>query len=144
MPLLMIPQGIRCLDNAGISAYNKAELVKLAPGVVKMLRDGGLANRDIAFRVPSTDRSSFEDKQKKILPDLPPPETWVKNWEVLRDFLPEISKSVILSFLRQVNPSVTQDSRVWYRGMQRVMDMGNLNRLWATRPSDGIMWIGFR
>lgn len=132
------------MDNSGISSWNKSELVKLAPAVVRMLRACGLENRGIAFRIPIADLSTFEDKQTSLLPDLPPPQTWVRNWAVLREFLPEMSKSVILRFLRETNPLVGQDSRVWYRGMQRVLDLGNLERLHATRPEDGIMWISFR
>lgn len=103
-----------------------------------------MVNQLLAFRVPTSDLRSFEEKQRLLLPDLPKPSEWEQNWEVLRDFLPEMSKSVVLRFLREVNPTASLDSRVWYRGMQRVMDMGNLSRLCAVPPRDGIMWLGFR
>ena len=134
----------RCLDHAGASTYDKARLVELSRLVVSTIDTCGLRNRSVAFRIPLPDLATFEQKEKKILPDLSPPQARVTNWEVSRDFLPEISKSVILRFLRSVNPVVDENSRVWYRAMQRVMDMGNLRRLWATRPEGGVMWLGFR
>lgn len=118
--------------------------MKLASGAVKMLKGCGLENRGIAFCVPIADESTFKEKEERLLPDLPKPETWVRDWETLPEFLPEMPTSVVLQFLRESNPLVNEDSRVWYSAMQRVMDMGNLKRLWATRPEDGIMWIGFR
>eukprot|EP00903_Cladosiphon_okamuranus_P008523 g8184.t1 len=51
--------------------------------------------------------------------------------------------SVILRFLRAGNPVVYESSRIWYRVMKRVMDVGNLRRLWATPAQTGVMWIGF-
>lgn len=112
--------------------------------VVSTIDSCSLRNRSVAFRIPIPDLATFEDKERSLLPDLPPPHLWVRNWETVRDFLPEISKSVILRFLRSVNPVVDESSRVWYRSEQRVLDMGNLKRLWATRPKDGVMWVGFR
>lgn len=132
------------MDNAGTSAYNKEELVKLAAGVLATVKSCGLQNRGTAFRIPVADLRSFEEKESKLLPDLPPREKMVKDWEVLRNFLPEISKAVILRFLKEVNPLVVPESRVWTKALQRVLDMGSLPRLWATPPEDGIMWIGFR
>lgn len=137
-------QVFRCLDNAGASGYNKSSLVKLAVDVTRMIKRCGMVNRLTAFRIPTVDLSTFEDKERLIFPDLPVGSERVRDWEQLRDFLPELSKAVILRFLQEANPTSGLDSRVWYRGMQRVMDMGNLSRLWATRPEGGIMWVGFR
>ena len=137
-------QVFRCLDHAGTSSYNKTRLVELAGMIVSTIESCNLRNRSVAFRIPLPDRATFEDKERNLLPDLPPPQMWVTNWEIVRDFVPEISRSVIISFLATVNPVADENSRVSYRAMQRVMDMGNLRRLWATRPNNGVMWIGFR
>lgn len=78
------------------------------------------------------------------MPELPGPRSRISGFEHLQQHLPEMSKSVILQFLRQVNPISGEGSRVWYRGMQKVTDMGNLTRLWGVPAKNGLMYLGMR
>ncbi|CAM9908416.1 unnamed protein product [Ectocarpus sp. 6 AP-2014] len=132
----------RCLDHAGHSAYLKGPLAELAGQVVAMIKKCGLLNSNQAFRHPVPDLSSFQDKERMAMPELPGPRSRIRGFEHLQQHLPEMSKSVILQFLRQVNPISGEGSRVWYRGMQKVMDMGNLNRLWGVPAKNGLMYLG--
>ncbi|CAM9880628.1 unnamed protein product, partial [Ectocarpus fasciculatus] len=134
----------RCLDNAGTSGYLKGPLAELAQQVVAMIKKCGLLNSNQAFRHPVPDLGSFKDKERMVMPDLPGPCSRINGFQHLQQHLPEMSKSVILQFLQQVNPISGEGSRVWYRGLQKVMDMGNLNRLWGVPAKNGFMYLGMR
>lgn len=134
----------RCLDHAGTSADNKPVLVGLAKVLVQLVKASRLENRACVFRNPLPDLRTFEEKEKSRMSDLPPVSSRVTDWEMIRHLLPEMSKSVIMRFLKMANPLAREGSRVWIRGMQRTMDMGNLARLWAAPADDGVLWIGFR
>ncbi|CAM9811375.1 unnamed protein product, partial [Hapterophycus canaliculatus] len=132
----------RCLDNAGTSVFNKRVLATLAADVVRLIRVSGLIGKNLAFRHPTPDLRTFEDKVASLMPDLPAQPKRIKEWVALRRYMPEISKSVIVGFLQEVNPLAGEGTRVWYRAEQRVLDMGNLSRLWGTPSKAGIMWLG--
>ncbi|CAM9878345.1 unnamed protein product, partial [Pylaiella littoralis] len=134
----------RCLDNAGTSGLNKALLSTIAGDVVRMIRKCGLLDTNLAFRHPVADTTSFEDKERMIMPDLPAISHRIPEWPVVRRHLPEISKSFILQFIQRVNPLAQEGSRVWYRALQRTMDMGNLGKIWAVPAQEGVMWLGTR
>lgn len=116
----------------------------LARDLVLMVKTCKLENRACIYRYPLGDLRTFEQKEKVRMPDLPSYSSRVTDWELIRHFLPEISKSVIMQFLIRANPLAKEGSRVWVRGMQRTLDMGNLARLWAVPAEDGVMWLGFR
>ncbi|CAN0364925.1 unnamed protein product [Ectocarpus sp. 6 AP-2014] len=107
-----------------------------------MIKKCGLLNSNQAFRHPIPDLSSFQDKERMAMPELPGPRSRISGFEHPQQHLPEMSKSVILQFPRQVNPISGEGSRVWYRGMQKVMDMRNLNRLWGVPAKNGLMYLG--
>ncbi|CAN0339832.1 unnamed protein product, partial [Scytosiphon promiscuus] len=134
----------RCLDNAGTSGYNKPLLITLAAEIVSLIRKSGQLGDNLAFRHPVPDLRPFEEKEKMLMPDLPAQPLRITEWVAMRRYLPEISKSLILGFLQEVNPLAAEGTRVWYRGEQRVLDMGNLNRFWAVPSKDGKMWLGTR
>lgn len=135
-------QVFRCLDNAGTSGWNKGGLARTAGEVVKLINRQNLLDTNLAFRHPVPDTTSFEEKEKMMMPDLPPNSSRFPKWEILRKYLPEVSKSVILQFLQRVNPLAREGSRIWYRALQRTLDAGNLGRLWGVPAKNGIMWIG--
>lgn len=137
-------QVFRCLDNAGTSGFNKALLAKMAGDVVRLIRNCGVLDTNLAFRHPVPDLSSFEEKEARLMPDLPATGLRIKEWSAMRRYLPEISKAVILRFMGEVNKFAGEGSRMWYRSLQRVLDMGNLSRFWAVPAAGGIMWIGIR
>ncbi|CAM9230493.1 unnamed protein product, partial [Pylaiella littoralis] len=132
----------RCLDNAGTSGFNKALLAQMAGDVVRLIRNCGVLDTNLAFRHPVPDLSSFEEKEARLMPDLPATGLRIKEWSAMRRYLPEISKAVILRFMGEVNKFAGEGSRMWYRSLQRVLDMGNLSRFWAVPAAGGIMWIG--
>ncbi|CAN0356168.1 unnamed protein product, partial [Scytosiphon promiscuus] len=134
----------RCLDNAGTSGYNKNLLCTLATDVVRLIRNSGVIGENLAFRHPIPDLRLFGEKEKATMPELPAVCLRITEWVALRRYLPEISKSVIVGFLQEVNPLASEDTRVWYRGEQRVLDMGNLSRLWGVPSKAGEMWLGTR
>ncbi|CAN0539221.1 unnamed protein product, partial [Scytosiphon promiscuus] len=104
----------------------------------------GQLGDNLAFRHPVPDLRPFEEKEKMLMPDLPAQPLRITEWVAMRRYLPEISKSLILGFLQEVNPLAAEGTRVWYRGEQRVLGMGNLNRFWAVPSKDGKMWLGTR
>ncbi|CAM9885457.1 unnamed protein product, partial [Hapterophycus canaliculatus] len=107
-----------------------------------MIRVSGLIGKNLAFRHPIPDLRTFEDKVASLMPDLPAQPTRIKQWVALRRYIPEISKSVIVGFLQEVNPLAGEGTRLWYRAEQRVLDMGNLSRLRGAPSKAGIMWLG--
>ncbi|CAM9380355.1 unnamed protein product, partial [Hapterophycus canaliculatus] len=137
-------QVFRCLDNAGTSGFNKAVLTKLSADIVSLIRKSGHLGQNLAFRHPVPDLRPFEEKEKALMPELPAERLRIKEWVAMRRYLPEVSKSVILGFLQEVNPLADHGTRVWYRAEQRVLDMGNLNRFWAVPSKDESMWLGTR
>ncbi|CBJ33934.1 exonuclease I Exo1 [Ectocarpus siliculosus] len=132
----------RCLDTAGTSGFKKALLAQMAGDVVRLIRSCGVLDTNLAFRHPVPDLSSFEEKEARLMPDLPATGLRIKEWSAMRRYLPEISKAVISRFLGEVNKLAGEGSRLWYRSLQRVLDMGNLSRFWAVPAAGGIMWIG--
>ncbi|CBJ32902.1 conserved unknown protein [Ectocarpus siliculosus] len=132
----------RCLDNTGTSGLNKALLAQMAGDVVRLIRSCGVLDTNLAFRHPFPDLSSFEEKEARLMPDLPATGLRIKEWSAMRRYLPEISKAVILRFMREVNKLAGKGSRLWYRSLQRVLDMGNLSRFWTVQAAGSIMWIG--
>lgn len=111
---------------------------------MRLIKLSGVIGKNMAFRHPIPDQRPFEEKERALMPDLPDDRSWIRDWVALRRFIPEISKSVILSFLQEINPLAGEGTRVWYRAEQRALDMGNLSRLWGVPPKDGIMWLGTR
>ncbi|CBJ33956.1 hypothetical protein Esi_0756_0005 [Ectocarpus siliculosus] len=72
----------------------------LSVQVVAMIKKCGLLNSNQAFRHPVPDLSSFQDKERMAMPELPGPRSRISGFEHLQQHLPEMSKSVILQFLR--------------------------------------------
>lgn len=133
------------MDHAGISQLPKIDLVALCKDVCRTVKRCGLQNRASAFQNPTLDERSFDDKLAARMPKLPPASAWVRNWEAFRDWLPELSKSAILLFLQDRNRLAREGSRVWLRGMQRAMDMGNLSRMIVVPAKGGTtLWLGLR
>ncbi|CAN0345577.1 unnamed protein product, partial [Ectocarpus sp. 4 AP-2014] len=100
----------------------------MAGDVVRLIRSCGVLDTNLAFRHPVPDLSSFEEKEVRLMPDLPATGLRIKEWSAMRRYLPEISKAVILQFMGEVNKLAGEGSRMWYRSLQRVLDMGNLSR----------------
>lgn len=111
---------------------------------MRLIKAARVLDTNLAFRHPLPDTSSFEEKEKIIMPDLPGLHRRIRDWQVMRRYIPQIEKSFILLFIQRVNPLAGEGSRVWYRALQRMMDMGSLSGLWGVPAKDGIMWIGTR
>ncbi|CAM9855182.1 unnamed protein product [Ectocarpus sp. 6 AP-2014] len=79
----------RCLDHAGHSAYLKGPLAELAGQVVAMIKKCGLLNSNQAFRHPVPDLSSFQDKERMAMPELPGPRSRISGFEHLQQHLPK-------------------------------------------------------
>ncbi|CAN0570314.1 unnamed protein product [Ectocarpus sp. 12 AP-2014] len=108
--------------------FNQALLAQMAGDVVGLIGSCGVLDTNLAFRHPVPDLNSFEEKEARLMPDLPATGLRTKEWSAMRRYLPDISKAVILRFMGEVNKLAGEGSRLWCRSLQRVLDMGNLSR----------------
>ena len=133
-------QMFRCMEMSGLSGFLKAQLVTLAKACIEVVTDDGLAGSATAFRQPRS--SSPPETQPGTFP---PPETISHGWQSLREFLPEINDSIIISWLRSKGSLKGDTGRVLYRGQERVLDLGSLGSLFGAPSGEegGLLWLKF-
>lgn len=120
--------------------------MELATKVVRVVTRARLIDSELATRQPLR-RASQEERLVSRLPGLPRPECWVNDWEALKLHLPEMGEAVIVAWFQQGSPQldIGLTSRVLYRGLQRMMDLGVLRGLRGVPCGLGnILWLRLR
>eukprot|EP00904_Undaria_pinnatifida_P003200 jgi/Undpi1/12881/HiC_scaffold_7.g02547.m1 len=138
----------RCLESSGVGAFNKHELVEMARAVVDVVSKASLVNTDPAMRPPVKSRTTTGETLRRRLPDLLAAECWIHDWEILRSDLPQMSETTIMAWFQRCSSlqvDIEEASRVLYRGLQRMMDLGALKGLRGVPCKRGnILWLRLR
>lgn len=146
--LRTLPQRFRCLERTRVSSANKAQLVVMAENVMRVV--GSLVCCDERRHLRAgVDETSRLQRRRAYMPDLPAERFWITDHLQLKDKLPEIHETVIISWLSGMEPTSdggTYTSRNLYRGMQRALDLGGLEGLSGVPcPAEGgHLWLRLR
>ena len=113
--------------------------------MVNVVALSGVANTSLTVRDPRTASSTPQETLRRRMPQIPDPLLWVNDWQDLRDDLAEMHEVTIVAWFRKHFPMVGATSRVLYRGMQRVMDLGAVHSLRGVPCGYGdILWLSMR
>ena len=148
VPLLFAAQPFRCLESSGVGAFNKHKFVEMARAVVDVVSKASLVNTDLAMRPPVKSCTTTVETLRRRLPELPAAECWIHDWEILRSDLPQMSEATIMAWFQRrssLQVDIDEASRVLYRGLQRMMDLGALKGLRGVPCKRGnILWLRLR